>query len=103
MPYFNTTFMNQRRAQWLRSLHAAEVQVGSSWYRGEINHKRIEGDTLLVRATFGVLDGQECTITASRLIDVRGEVAAQQSRTIKKAKGQGSMIDIKIPLYEVTP
>jgi hypothetical protein len=42
-----------------------------------------------------------CTIAASRLIDVRGETAAYQQRTIKKNSGQGTMIKLAIPIYEV--
>lgn len=102
MPYFNDTFMSHRREQWLRSIHAVEAQVGATWYRGEINQKRIEDDTLVIMATFPALDSKACTITASRIIDVRGEVAAYQQRTIQKNSGQGTMIKITIPIYEVT-
>ena len=52
MAYFSDTFMGHRRSQWLRSIHAVEVQVGASWHRGTINQKRIEGDTLVILATF---------------------------------------------------
>ena len=102
MSYFNDTFMDNRRKQWLRSIHAVEAQVNGAWHRGEINQKNIEGDTLVLTVTFPTLDSQTCTITASRIIDIRGEVAAYQQRTIKKASGQGTMIKIKIPLREVT-
>lgn len=102
MAYFNDTFMSHRRNQWLRSLHAVEAQVGGTWHRGEINQKKIEDDTLVIMATFPTLDSMACTITASRLIDVRGEQAAYQQRTIEKNSGQGTMIKITIPIYEVT-
>ena len=102
MAYFSDTFMSHRRNQWLRSLVAVEAQVGGTWHRGEINQKKIEDDTLVIMATFPSLDAMACTITASRLIDVRGEQAAYQQRTIKKNSGQGTMIKITIPVYEVT-
>lgn len=102
MGYFNDSFMEQRRKQWLRSIHAVEAQVGGEWHRGEINQKDVEGDALVLTVTFPTLDSQTCTITASRIIDIRGEVAAYQQRTIKKASGQGTMIKIKIPLREVS-
>ena len=102
MAYFSDTFMSHRRNQWLRSLGAVEAQVGGTWHRGEINQKKIEDDTLVILATFPSLDALACTITASRLIDVRGEQAAYQQRTIKKNSGQGTMIKITIPVYEVT-
>lgn len=102
MAYFIEGFMSHRRKQWLRSIHAVEVQVGSTWHRGDINQKEIDGDTLVIRATFPTLDSVACTITASQIIDVRGEIAAYQQRTIQKNAGQGTMIKITIPIYEVT-
>lgn len=102
MAYFSDTFMGHRRTQWLRSIHAVEVQVGGTWHRGEINQKKIESDTLVIMATFPALDSVACKITASRVIDVRGEVAAYQQRVIEKNSGQGTMIKISIPVYEVT-
>lgn len=101
MAYLYDSFMNHRRKQWLRAIHAIEVQVGAEWYKGDINQKNIEGDTLVITATFPALDSMACTITASRLIDVRGEVAAYQQRTIEKNIGQGTMVKISIPIYEV--
>lgn len=102
MAYFNDTFLGHRRQQWLRSIHAVEAQVGGTWHRGDINQKKIDGDTLVIMATFPTLDSVACTITASRLIDVRGEVAAYQQRLIEKNSGQGTMIKLTIPIYEVT-
>lgn len=101
MAYFIDTYLDRRRQQWLRSLHAVDVQAGGTWYRGDINQKKIEGDTLVIMATFPALDSVACTITASQIIDVRGEVAAYQQREIKKASGQGTMIKVTVPLYEV--
>lgn len=103
MAYFYDSFMGHRRNQWLRSIHAVEAQVGGAWHRGDINQKRIEGDTLVIMATFPTLDDEACTISASRLIDVRGEVAAYQQRVIEKVAGQGVLVKLTIPIYEVTP
>ena len=103
MAYFYDSFMEHRRKQWLRSIHAVEVQVGAAWHRGTINQKRIEGDTLVILTTFPTLDSAECTISASRLIDVRGEVAAYQQRLVEKVAGQGTMVKLTIPIYEVIP
>ena len=101
MAYFINAFMGHRRKQWLRSIHAVEVQADGKWHRGDINQKEIDGDTLVILATFPTLDSVACKITASQIIDVRGEVAAYQQRTIQKNSGQGTMIKLTIPIYEV--
>ena len=102
MGYFLDTFLDHRRKQWLRSIHEVEVQVGDAWHTGDISRKEIEGDALVIMATFPTLEAVTCKITASRVIDVRGEVAAYQQRTITKNSGQGVMIKISIPINEVT-
>lgn len=101
MAFFSESFMGHRRQQWLRSIHAVEAKVGGTWHRGDITQKAVENDTLVIMATFPTLDSVTCTITASQIIDVRGEVAAYQQRTIQKSSGQGTMIKITVPLYEV--
>lgn len=101
MAYFNDAFMQHRRKQWLRSIQSVEVLVDGTWHRGDLNQKEIEGDTLAIKATFPTLDSRACTIVASRVVDVRGEVAAYQSRVIQKNAGQGTMIKITVPIYEV--
>ena len=102
MAYFSESFLNHRRRQWLRSIHEVEVQVNGGWHTGDIDKKEIQDDMLVITATFPTLNDVACTITASRLIDVRGEVAAYQQRSIKKNSGQGTMIKLTIPIYEVT-
>ena len=102
MGYFYDTFMEHRRKQWLRSIAEVEVQANGMWHTGDINQKQVDGDTLVITATVPALDAVACTITASRIIDVRGEVAAYQQRKIEKNSGQGTMIKITIPIYEVT-
>ena len=102
MAYFSDTYMNNQRRRWLNSIHSVEVLVDGTWHRGEFNRKDIEGDTIVISATFPTLDDKSCTITASRIVDVRGETAAYQNRAIRKNSGQGVMIKITIPVYEVT-
>lgn len=101
MGYLYDTFMDQRRRQWLRSIHAVEVQANGAWHRGDISKKEIDGDTLVINATFPALDSVACTISALRIIDIRGEEAAYQQRTINKESGQGTMLKLTIPIYEV--
>jgi len=101
MSYFQDDFLGYRRKQWLRAIHEVQVLVGSTWYTGTINQKKIDGENLVIMATFPQLDTKAVTITASRIIDIRGEVAAYQARKIKKVSGQGCMINLKVPIYEV--
>lgn len=102
MGYFSDTFMEMRRKQWLRSIHEVEACVDGEWHTGAVNMKQIDGDTITIKVTFPSLDARDCTITATRIVDVRGEVAAYQQRLIHKNSGQGTMIKITIPIYEVT-
>lgn len=102
MAYFQSNFLRYRREQWLRSIVHVQAQVGGTWYSGDINKKTIEDDTLVIMATFPQLDSSAVSISASRLVDARGEVAAYQTRSITKVAGQGVMIKITIPIYEVT-
>ena len=39
MNYFYDTFMGHRRDQWLRSIHAIEVQSGGNWAPGSYQQK----------------------------------------------------------------
>jgi len=97
--------MHERRKQWLRSIHAVEAQVNygpsNYWIRGEINQKKIEDDTLVIIATFPS-QKHAWAILASRVIDVRGAEVAYQQRVITVNRGQGVMLKITIPIYEVT-
>ena len=102
MAYFGEAYMGRRRQQWLRSLAYVEAQTNGTWHRGTINQKKIEGENVVVMATFPTLDSIACTINASRVSDTYGEQAAYQQRTINKVAGQGTMIKITIPIYEVT-
>ena len=101
MGYFYESFLEYRRKQWLRSIHEVEVLANGAWHTGEITSKKVDGDSIVILATFPALDSVACTITASRLIDIRGEVAAYQQRSISKVSDQGTMLKLTIPIYEV--
>jgi hypothetical protein len=101
MAYFSNAFLDERRKQWLRSIQKIQVQANGAWYDGDISRKIVDGDNLVIDATFPQLDTIATTITASRIIDIKGTQAAYQQRTIKKVASQGSFIRVTIPLYEV--
>lgn len=100
MAYFTDDFLNERRKQWLRSIAYVECQANGAWHRGKIEKKDVSGDTIIINATFPDLDEVAATITASRIIDVRGVQVAYKQKNVKKAVGQGTMIQVKIPLDE---
>lgn len=52
MAYFGEAYMGRRRQQWLRSLAYVEAQTNGTWHRGTINQKKIEGENVVVMATF---------------------------------------------------
>lgn len=100
--YFTDDFLNERRAEWLRSIAYVECQAGGSWHRGKIEKREVSGDTIIINATFPDLDETATTITASRLIDIRGIQVAYKSKNVKKLSGQGTFIQMKIPIYETS-
>lgn len=102
MAYFTEKFVNRKRKKWIDSIKAVEAQSDGKWYRGDISKKEVIGNSLVIEATFPVLDAMACTITATQLIDVYGEQAAYQQKIINKNSGQGIMVKITIPIYEVT-
>lgn len=101
MSYFTGSFLSHRREEWLKAIAYVEILANSSWYRGTITKKEISSDSVIVTATFPQLDEYAAAITASRIIDIRGEVAAYQSKSLSKIAGQGTLLKIQIPIREV--
>ena len=100
MAFYTDLFMNKRRNWWMKSIHKVEVLVGSTWYTGAIQKKAIEGDAVVMHVAFEELTAAACTITALRVIDIDGDVAAQIYKTITTAAGQGVLIKLDLPLTE---
>lgn len=98
--FFSDSFMARRRQQWLRSILRLEVRTNGTWYEGDIQKKEVQGDTLVLNVVFSAVDNMSSTIDRSRIFDVYGEVIHEQVEAIKKAKGQGTMIQIKVPIKE---
>lgn len=89
MAYFGEAYMGRRRQQWLRSLAYVEAQTNGTWHRGTINQKKIEGENVVVMATFPTLDSIACTINASRLIDTYRLSFDDDALSVKVTKYQG--------------
>lgn len=98
--FFSDSFMARRREQWLRSIHSVQARSSGVWHEGEMQKKVVEGDTVIINVVFSDLDTVSCTIDRSRIIDVYGETIHEQVEAITKAKGQGTMIQIKVPIKE---
>lgn len=100
MAFYKNDFLDQRRQQWLRAIDKVQLQAGGTWYTAELQTKEVAGTNVVLVAVCSALDDVACTITASRIIDTRGVVAAQQAENITKAVGQGAMIKIVLPIIE---
>ncbi|MDD3175792.1 MAG: hypothetical protein PHU51_04925 [Candidatus Nanoarchaeia archaeon] len=100
MAFYTTNFLANRRNQWMKSIQSIQVQVGSVWHTGDIQKKAVEGDSVVIHAVFSSLHTVAATITRSRVLDVRGEVAAEQAENITKVAGQGAMIRLVLPIRE---
>ena len=51
---------------------------------------------------FSDLDARSCHIDRSQITDTYGEVIHEQTENIQKATGQGTMLQIKVPIKETT-
>lgn len=100
MAFYTEKFLTKRRQWWFKNLHKVQVFVNSTWYTGTIQKKAIEGDQIVIHASFPELTGTACTISTLRVIDIDGEVAAQVSESITKAAGQGVFIKLELPITE---
>lgn len=100
MSFYTENFLNKRRIWWMKNIAKVEALVGSTWYTGTIQKKALEGEKIVIHAVFSQLTDLACTITNLRVIDIDGEVAAQKSDNITKAKGQGVLIKLELPITE---
>lgn len=100
MAFYTDTFMEKHR-DWLRkNINKVEVMVGSTWHTGTIQAKYTSTSGVYVSAVFDDLTDAACTITSLRVLDLDGEVVAQQSENITKAAGQGVLICLSLPITE---
>lgn len=99
MAFWNESFMNKMRAEWLRRIHKFQYYATGQWYDAVITEKKIVGNTLFV--TTATTDNAALTITKIRLIDTSGEVAGEISESISKLSTQGVVTLWEFPLYEI--
>jgi len=100
MAFWQSTFLNKVRQDWLRRLVKIQYYAGSTWYDAQITSKAIDGNTLKIVSQ--TTDSAALTITKVRLIDNDGDVAGQITENITKLATQGVITLWEFPLYEIT-
>ena len=102
MAFFTDNFLNNRRAELLRSVKRFQYQRnGGTWYDGEINSKEIVGTDVVVFVnvpSFGVAD----TITGVRVYDNNNALAGSQSISLVRDSLNTGLLRFTFPLIEQT-
>ncbi|MGN0332163.1 MAG: hypothetical protein ACI4D9_03915 [Lachnospiraceae bacterium] len=99
MSFWSTEFMSDRRKQWLNSLVKFQYRVNGTWKDATVNDKRIEGNTLVIVASFP-RSGSAETITGIRIIDVTGKQCGYTDANLVRTKNQGAATKFEFPIYE---
>ena len=84
----------------MRNIWQVQAAAGSTWYTGDIQKKKLEGDKIVIHAVFPALTPLATTVTNIRVLDIDGQVAALKTENIKKAAGQGVLIKLELPIIE---
>ena len=100
MSFWSTEFMNDRRNDWLKALVRFEYRVGSAWYTAKINTKRIVGHAVEIIVSLPRVSTGSQTITAVRIIDVKGKQCGYQETKVVRATNQGVLVKFEFPIYE---
>ena len=101
MAFYTSNFLAKRRTWWMKNINAVQAKVGGSYVDGTIQRKAIEGNNIVIHAVFsGLNGGAAATITGVRIIDIDGEVAAEQADNVAVASGQGAIFKITLPIIE---
>lgn len=102
MAFWQNSFLNDRRAELLRSVKRFQYQRnGGTWYDGEINSKEIVGTDVVVFVnvpSFGTAD----TITGVRVYDANNALAGQQSISLVRDSLNTALLRFTFPLIEQT-
>lgn len=101
MGFFSTEFMTDRRTQWMYSIVKFQYQVSGVWRDAVINSKTLSGNSV----KFAVHIPNELvtahTITALRIIDMKGHVAGSQQVSVERTPTQGVLSTFEFPIQEV--
>lgn len=100
MGFWKVDFLNDRRKQWLNSIHRFEYSVSGTWYSAKVNSKEIVGNKIVFIVSLPTIPKTAHTITGIRLFDVTGKVCAEQAVSVKRTATQGVLAKFEFPIYE---
>lgn len=101
MAFLTGDFLDYQRNHFLRDIYSIQCLANGTWHNGKIEKKAIDGDSVVIDATFPTLNDIDATITASRIIDIRGKQAGYKTKNVHVVSGQGLFIRDKFSIYEV--
>lgn len=101
MGFWSNTFLNKYRQEIMRSIIKAEFRIGSTWHAGNINSKKIVGESVEIIVAFPYPPAGNATIAEVRLIDQNGDIAGSKAENIIKTGSQGIMCKFELNLKEV--
>lgn len=100
MAFFTEEFLNERRADLLRSVERFQYQInGGDWADGEINSKSVVGNAVVVFVNVPS-SGAADTITGVRVYDSGGRLAGQQAVSVRRASVNAVLLRFMFPLVE---
>ncbi len=77
-----------------------EYRVNGTWYKATINTKRINGNAVEIIVSLPRVATGSQTITAVRIIDVKGTQCGYQETQVVRATNQGVLVKFEFPIYE---
>ena len=84
----------------MKALVRFEYRVGGAWYTAKINTKRVVGNTVEIIVSLPRVSTGSQTITAVRIIDVKGNQCGYQETKVVRATNQGVLVKFEFPIYE---
>jgi len=102
MAFFTENFLNERRADLLRSVDRFQYQLnGGAWRDGTVNSKEISGTDVVVFVNVPG-SGAADTITGVRVYDNNGKLAGQQEISLERNSLNTALLRFTFPLIEET-
>ncbi len=100
MGNYAADFLAKRRAAWMRSLGKWQVYENSAWKDVVVNSISVV-DTSIIAYIYAANSGSSGTITAVRVYDTLGSVAATWTVSITRSSVQNVLLKVVLPIEEV--